>query len=482
MALSGDAIADDAAYDDVLFDAARFYESRLVDEPASGATYAPISTTSPSSPPPSVMALDDTPVSRAALTLRRVVPLDERIRDVDGDTYTNAVARATLLAAAWRADATASRRADGSAARWRLLAHRIGVPYDARVGRHPEHVNYRWGRRLRRSGTVLLRYPLEHPLAPELVARDADYYEAQTAGDGLATAAAALAAVYAELGDRRAADRQLARAARAQHGPFFSWHTDADHGGCHHYLPAAGAFVQALAFGYGGVRVHADHLMLRPVRIGGDADALHLRGLRYHGHAIDVHVGRQGTHLLHAAAPVRSGRSGNNNGDRAGSNSGDQQQQLQQQQLYACWGSCEAAEAPRPIGVGDQLLVPSATIVYIAAHNASILVALPQRLRRELDEALRSAVLLMPRRPREPRPTAPAALTTSALLTGGIVFAIVFFHIWLLRLVYRECTNSGSSSNSNNNSSSHNYRGPFWRIPAASVSSSTLLRGRSGRS
>lgn len=69
--------------------------------------------------------------------------------------------------------------------------------------------------------------------------------------------------------------------------PFGVWSETAGGGGTTNFLTGAGGFLQALLFGYVGLRIEADALRLKPVCMEG-AELIKARGLNFRGTTFDV--------------------------------------------------------------------------------------------------------------------------------------------------------------------------------------------------
>jgi len=76
-------------------------------------------------------------------------------------------------------------------------------------------------------------------------------------------------------------------------GPFRIWSEMPDGRGCQNFLTAAGAYLQILWAGYGGLRLRDDSLSFHNPRPLGNTTALRLRALAYRGSLIDVHISEQ---------------------------------------------------------------------------------------------------------------------------------------------------------------------------------------------
>ena len=160
---------------------------------------------------------------------------------------------------------------------------------------------------------MLLTYPFGEALgtAPAVSAADAVLFIPLTCRENAGMTAPIHAIVWRQLGDTAAAEAALNRSMHAAaYGPFnvrneVDKHPDvigADFDNTK-FLTGDGGFLQALMFGYGGLRIVDDGLLLRrPAPPTGDVGHMVLRGLAWRGRVFTLNVTHDEAVLMIAGA------------------------------------------------------------------------------------------------------------------------------------------------------------------------------------
>lgn len=213
--------------------------------------------------------------------LLHVIPPDE-YATCDDSVYTNAVAQIALDFAT-RAAAVVGEAADP---RWANISARLPLLFDAKRQYHPECKQYKRGDTIKQADVVLLAYPLMVEMADAVRDNDLAVYEKVTDANGPAMTWGMHAVGHLEGGDVAKAASLFNRSFANVKPPFAVW-TETPTGGATNFLTGAGGFLQAALAGYVGLRLHDDHIRLRPQLIEG-ATAIAARGLRYRGLGFDV--------------------------------------------------------------------------------------------------------------------------------------------------------------------------------------------------
>ena len=253
---------------------------------------------------------------------------DEYSAVKDNNVYTNLMAQQNLAAAADLAsklsdEASKLKVTTEEAASWRDAAEDMFIPYDARLGVHPQHDGFTQYARWDFAGTPADHYPLllHYPyfqlyrkqvvkqadivlamqqrgdaFTPEQKLRNFDYYEALTVRDS-SLSPCTQAVIAAEVGHLELAFDYLAEAALMDL-------QDREHNTKDglHIASLAGAWT-ALAMGFGGMRAGRDGLSFHPSMPPGLAK-LSFR-MRYRGRILRVVI-REGaaTYSLIAGDPL----------------------------------------------------------------------------------------------------------------------------------------------------------------------------------
>jgi alpha,alpha-trehalose phosphorylase len=253
---------------------------------------------------------------------------DEYSAVKDNNVYTNLMAQHNLsyaadLAEKLPAQAEALGVTSEEAASWRDAAGAMYIPFDERLGVHPQHDGFtdyaRWDFAATTAGEypLLLHFPyfqlyrkqvvkqadlvLAMQMRPDAFSfeqkvRNFAYYEALTVRDS-SLSACAQAVIAAEVGQLDLAHDYLAEAA-------FMDLADVEHNTADgvHMASLAGAWM-ALVGGFGGMRAYSDPLAFLP-RIPDEISSLSFR-LRYRGRKLRVTVtSRQATYELMDGEPL----------------------------------------------------------------------------------------------------------------------------------------------------------------------------------
>jgi len=230
---------------------------------------------------------------RGNWTLRGVVTPDESAGTVDDSAYSNAAAAATLR---FCGEAAAALGVAGALPReWADMAAAPLLPLDAALSPdgpvHAEHRGYA-GKALQQADVALLQYPLGLDFGAALNRRDLDYYANRTQFGNMFTGDCSYAAAYLALGDRQAADAQLAIAWSHIEPHFLAFKELAEDRGTQHFITGSGGLLQTIVFGYASLRVARLGVLSfasqRPVLPPGGVTAVKLRGLHLLGAAFDL--------------------------------------------------------------------------------------------------------------------------------------------------------------------------------------------------
>jgi alpha,alpha-trehalose phosphorylase len=214
---------------------------------------------------------------------------DEYSALVDDNVYTNLMAQSNLLAAADAIERHADVARglgvhDDEVAAWRTAAHAMHVPFDERLGIHPQDQDFLQHARWDFEGTPQEDYPLllSHPyfelyrmqvvkqadlvlalfkrgdaFSAEEKRRNFEYYESVTVRDS-SLSAGVQSVIAAEVGHLDLAHDYLAEAALTD-----LRNLRGDSGNGLHIASLAGA-ITAITSGFGGLRDHGDHLDFSP--------------------------------------------------------------------------------------------------------------------------------------------------------------------------------------------------------------------------
>ena len=211
-----------------------------------------------------------------------VICADEYAEDVDNNAFTNAAAPAALLAATAAAEALGH----PAPAKWAAVAEGLVLPRDGDLVL--EYDGYD-GRTIKQADVELLTYPLEYPLSAQTIRTNLDTYQRATDPLGPAMGRCISSIVAAQLG-RRGNALALFRACYGPHlfGPFYALAETPDNGAVN-FLTGAGGALQALLFGFAGLRIHDGALAVDPLLPSG-WQALRFPALQWRGQSISLAI------------------------------------------------------------------------------------------------------------------------------------------------------------------------------------------------
>jgi trehalose/maltose hydrolase-like predicted phosphorylase len=204
-----------------------------------------------------------------------VIAADEYAEDVNNNAFTNGAARSALLAAIGAA-AVLNRPVPST---WREIADHLVLPREGDLILEFDRYD---GRTIKQADVELLTFPLEYPLSREVIACNLDTYRRVTDPDGPAMSRCISSIVAAQLG-RRDEARILFAACYEPHlwGPFYTLAETRTNGEIN-FLTGVGGALQALLFGFAGLRFHDPCPALDPLLPAGWA-ALRFTRLSWRG-------------------------------------------------------------------------------------------------------------------------------------------------------------------------------------------------------
>jgi len=240
--------------------------------------------------------------SDGTYSIQNVAGPDEYSNGVNDGVFTNAGA-ATALRNATKA---AQIVGDTAPAAWTTIANHLRMPFDSTNQVFLQYAGYA-GTLIKQADTVLLMYPMEWPMSPQVAANTLDYYAERTDPDGPAMSDAIHAVDSAQIGAPGCAtntylDRSIKPFIR---DPFaqFAEARGAKAGSldplagapAYDFLTGAGGFTQALTYGLTGFRWRADGVYLDPMLPPQLSGGVTLSGLHWQGRAFEVQIGASTT-------------------------------------------------------------------------------------------------------------------------------------------------------------------------------------------
>ncbi|KAI8428265.1 hypothetical protein MSG28_002482 [Choristoneura fumiferana] len=210
---------------------------------------------------------------------------DEDHRNITNSVFTNVVAGYSLYLAQYVACLCKSYFLAKDPESWADIAWSLALPYDEELDYHPQFSGYSRGEQIKQADAVLLGFPLQYPMNTSTRANDLSYYEGVTRGSGPAMTWSMHTVGHLQLGDTGQANAMFNKSYEDYvREPFKVWsELRRPKIGAANFFTGMGGFLQALVFGYGGIRIHLDHLLIDKPQLPPDTSGFTIRGLKYLG-------------------------------------------------------------------------------------------------------------------------------------------------------------------------------------------------------
>jgi len=159
------------------------------------------------------------------------------------------------------------------------------IPINPTNGVHLEYDTYN-GQIIKQADVILLGYPLQYPMSPQLRYNDLIYYQQRTDKNGPAMTYAMETIAWLELGNLANAAQVWSSAWANAHDPFMVW-TETPTGGTVNFITGAGGFLQGVLNGYGGIRIRENALAFNP-QLPPSVNFVRFREIHYLGNRIQI--------------------------------------------------------------------------------------------------------------------------------------------------------------------------------------------------
>ncbi|WP_433192356.1 discoidin domain-containing protein [Nocardia sp. CA-107356] len=243
-------------------------------------------------------------------SIRNVAGPDEYSNGVNDAVYTNAVAALALRNAARAAEILGEQHPPV----WTTIADGLRMPFDGARRIFVQFDGYT-GTPIKQADTVLLIYPLDWPMPPDVAANVLEYYSERTDPDGPAMTDSVHAIDAAKIGvPGCATDTFLERAARPfVRAPFgqFDEARGAKVGAkdplagapAFTFVTAAGGFLQTFTNGLLGLRLDVDGIRIAPTLAPELSKGVTIHGIHWQGRTFDATIGPDETKLTLTDGP-----------------------------------------------------------------------------------------------------------------------------------------------------------------------------------
>ncbi|CAF3541630.1 unnamed protein product [Rotaria sp. Silwood1] len=176
---------------------------------------------------------------------------------------------------------------------WLDIASNLHFPFDNSTQNYLEYEGFDLkNTTIKQADVVLLGFPLMWPMTDQIRRNDLLAYEPLTRADGPAMTWSMHSIGFIELGDFDKAEQLFRRSYETYvRSPFNVW-TEAQSGvGAVNFITGAGGFLQAVLFGYGGIRLTLDQLEFKPRgHLPNQVTKFIFHGLKYQGTTIDLTI------------------------------------------------------------------------------------------------------------------------------------------------------------------------------------------------
>jgi len=106
------------------------------------------------------------------------------------------------------------------------------------------------------------------------------------------------AVAWLDVGDYARAEKSFKQSYVNAKAPFMVWTEGADGGGAVNFITGAGGFLQAVLFGYGGLRLHGNSQLQFNPRLLPGATQVSFIGVDYHGNSLNFVIGESESQIV----------------------------------------------------------------------------------------------------------------------------------------------------------------------------------------
>ncbi|CAF3800527.1 unnamed protein product [Rotaria sp. Silwood1] len=220
--------------------------------------------------------------------VRSVLPPDEDAQPFKNNSiYTNAIASLSIQLA-HNVSCITNKTIPS---KWLDIAYNLYFPFDNSTKTYLEYEDFDLKHTtIKQADVVLFGLPLMWPMNDEVRQNDLLAYEPLTHADGAAMTWSIYSIGFTELGDLDKADQLFRRSYESYARPPFNTETQSGVGAVN-FITGVGDFLQAVLFGYGGIRLKLSELEFKPHgHLPGQATKLIFHGIKYQGFVLDLTI------------------------------------------------------------------------------------------------------------------------------------------------------------------------------------------------
>ena len=205
-------------------------------------------------------------------SILNVVGADEYAQNVDDNAFTNGAAKVAMQDAVKAAQVLGRNYPP----EWEEIARNIVIP--VKDGITQDYAGYN-GHETKQADPNLLAYPLGLVTDPTRIRADLAYYDSRLDPYGPAMTWGMFTVQYARLGDARKAEEYFRRSYRPNQQPPFHVFTETANSTNPYFITGAGALLQAVLYGFGGLYLTDDGLVQKPSVLPASWKKLTLKGI-----------------------------------------------------------------------------------------------------------------------------------------------------------------------------------------------------------
>lgn len=172
---------------------------------------------------------------------------------------------------------------------WAAMGENITMLFDKEKNFHPEYQQYAYRQQVKQADVILLGFPLMMKMSRAVRKKDLQYYEEVTDPNGPAMTWGMFSVGWLELGNKTKGRSMFEKNLDYIQEPFKIWTETAYRAGAVNFLTGMGGFLQAILFGYGGIRINSDCLFLCPSLLP-NVTEIKFIGIDYQGYSFDLQV------------------------------------------------------------------------------------------------------------------------------------------------------------------------------------------------
>jgi protein-glucosylgalactosylhydroxylysine glucosidase len=219
-----------------------------------------------------------------------VIPPDEYVSNCNDSVYTNFAAKKTfdITLRALEVTSLLDTIPKATLDLYQLYSETLYMSFNDSLNLFNEYEGY-GGEVIKQADVVLLHYPWGMPLSSEIQANQLNYYSNLTDSHGPAMTWGIHSIGYKDLLMHSEANDFFLKSYQDNiQKPFNVW-TETPQGNAGNFITGAGGFLQTVIYGYPGIRITEEELLIEnpvcPEHTGG----LKVRGLQYLGYRLDLH-------------------------------------------------------------------------------------------------------------------------------------------------------------------------------------------------